>query len=170
MTAEAARSLFKLMAYKDEYEVARLHTATAFPETLNEEFEKGYRLVYYMAPPLLSFGKDSRGRPAKRRFGPWLTPALRGLARLRRIRGTWLDPFGYMQERREEVALIAWYEDVLVRLGPRIDGETAKIARRILAAPMAFRGYGPVKAKAIAQAKPEAERMLAGLSESTHAR
>jgi len=164
MTATAAKSLFKLMAVKDEYEVARLHTRAGFAEGLEAEFEPGFRVVYHMAPPILSWRKDARGRPVKRRLGPWLTPVLRGLARLRHLRGTAFDPFGYTAERRAERALIGWFEDVLDRIAPHVGPETAEAARAVLAAPMAMRGYGPVKDAAVARHRPEAERLLAQIT------
>ncbi len=160
MTGLAAKSLFKLMAVKDEYEVARLHTEMGFAGTLADEFEEGFKVHYHMAPPLLSLGKDSRGRPAKRRFGSWMTPVLKTLARMRRLRGTALDPFGYIKERREEVALIGWYQDVLARLAARISNLNPDNARCILAAPMEMRGYGPLKAEAVRKRKMEVERFL----------
>ncbi|MCB1397196.1 MAG: indolepyruvate ferredoxin oxidoreductase family protein, partial [Rhodobacteraceae bacterium] len=163
LTEIAAKALFRLMAYKDEYEVARLHTQTGFEDTLQAEFEDGFRVQYHMAPPLLPGRKDARGRPVKRAFGPWLRPVLAGLARMRGLRGSALDPFGYARERREEVALIGWYEAILNRLPTRIPAETADTARQILSAPLEFRGYGPVKAEAVAKGKPLADRLLAGL-------
>jgi indolepyruvate ferredoxin oxidoreductase len=116
-----------------------------------------------MAPPVLSRGTDARGRPRKRRFGPWLTPVLSRLAGMKRLRGTALDPFGYSAERREERALIDWFVAVLADLPPLVSGASAKDAEGILAAPLEFRGYGPVKQKAVALHKPRADAMLAGL-------
>src|SRR5439155_21076548 len=80
LTIAVARSLFKLMAYKDEYEVARLHMETGFEEQLRQEFEGDFAIKYHLAPPMLSFGKDARGRPLKRQFGSWIQPAFRLLA------------------------------------------------------------------------------------------
>ncbi len=164
LTLIAAKALFRLMAYKDEYEVARLHTRTGFDKTLAAEFEPGFRVNYHMAPPLLSWRKDARGRPRKRVFGAWLSPVMRGLASMRRVRGTWLDPFGHGHDRREERELIDWYEGILSRLGPLVQSESAGQARAILSAALEFRGYGPVKSAAIAKGRPEADRMLAELA------
>ena len=138
------------MAYKDEYEVARLHASPEFAAKLADAFEGAPRLRYHLAPPFLPAGTDARGRPLKRTFGPWLTPLLRGLAPLRRLRGTWADPFGYAAERREERALIVWYETLLERAAAA--GGAAPWPE-ILAAPMEIRGYGPVKAAAIARVR-----------------
>ena len=150
LTATAAQSLFKLMAYKDEYEVARLHARPEFAARLAEAFEGDFRVRYHLAPPFLPAGKDARGRPLKRSFGPWMTPLFRRLAGLRRLRGTWADPFGHTAERREERALIAWYEALLDRCAA---AGGAGPWPEILAAPMDIRGYGPVKDAAIARVK-----------------
>ncbi|WP_415404290.1 indolepyruvate ferredoxin oxidoreductase family protein [Tateyamaria sp. SN3-11] len=158
MRVMAARALYKLMAYKDEYEVARLHTQTGFVEGLSNQFEGDFKVHYHMAPPLLSRAHDARGRPRKRRFGPWMQGAMRLLAKGKRLRGTWADPFGYMAERREERALIYWYIDGLARLAGGIADEDA--ARTFLAAPLEFRGYGPVKSEAVARLKPLADAAL----------
>ncbi len=145
-----ARSYFKLLSYKDEYEVARLHTQAGFEERVAAVFEGDYRIHYHMAPPLLAAAKDARGRPRKKRFGPWLKPVLAVLARGRRLRGTPFDPFGYTRERRDERALIAEFEGVLDRLEAGLD--EARVARAIEIArlPLAVRGFGPVKEEAMA--------------------
>ena len=162
LTWLAAQSLFRLMAYKDEYEVARLLTAPEFTDRLATDWEGG-RIVYNLAPPFLPARRDARGRPVKRRFGNWLTPALKALARGKALRGTALDPFGWMAERREERALIGWYESLLDRLPAQISEARLAEARQVLGAPMQMRGYGPVKAAAIAGHREAAETALSGL-------
>ena len=162
MRAIAARALYKLMAYKDEYEVARLHPQTGFVEGLAAQFGGDFKVQYHMAPPLLSWRVDARGRPRKRRFGPWMQTVLRLLAQGKRLRGTWADPFGYARERREERALIDWYVTGLAQLAGGIADEDA--AHSFLAAPLEFRGYGPVKAEAVARVKPLADAALARAS------
>ena len=92
-------SLYKLMAYKDEYEVARLHTSSDFLARLQERFEGDFTVSYYLAPPLLA-RRDAQGRPVKQRYGAWVQTAFRLLARLRFLRGTVFDPFGWTRERR----------------------------------------------------------------------
>ncbi|GAH67813.1 unnamed protein product, partial [marine sediment metagenome] len=109
LTESVARSLFKLMAYKDEYEVARLHMQGGFLDELKREFEDGFSVQYHLAPPFLPSGQDARGRPRKRAFGQWIQTPLAALARLKVLRGTRFDPFGYTAERRAERELIAWY-------------------------------------------------------------
>ena len=120
LTAAVAKSLFKLMAYKDEYEVARLHMETGFLDKLREEFEGDFTVNYHLAPPLVPSAKDARGRPLKRRFGSWIQPAFRILARLRFLRGTAFDVFGYTRERRTERELIGWYRSLVEGLLPRL--------------------------------------------------
>ncbi len=164
LRALAARSLYKLMAYKDEYEVARLHTETGFLDRLGDRFDGDLRVSYHMAPPILNWRKDARGRPAKRRFGPWMQGAMRWLAKGRRLRGTPLDPFGWTQERREMRYLIAWFEDGLRQIAASHTPDRSAETRAFLAAPLDMRGYGPVWQQAVAKEKPKAEAALAALS------
>jgi indolepyruvate ferredoxin oxidoreductase len=158
-----ARSLFKLMTYKDEYEVARLHTQTGFEKRLHDEFEDGFRIVHHLAPPMLNAGTDARGRPLKRAFGPWIRAAFGLLARMKRLRGTAFDPFGYTAERRMERDLIAWYEGVVETCLKKLTPENAEAIAAICAAPMQIRGYGPVKEEAAARVRAEMEAAIAKL-------
>ena len=156
----AARSLFKVMAYKDEYEVARLQTDPTWVETLSQRFDGPFRTHFHMAPPMVSWRKDARGRPIKRSFGPWLRPVLKALARMRYLRGTAFDPFGYTAERKEERDLIAWFEglmDVAVAMAKVHETENAL---DLLEVPLAIRGYGPVKSAAIASERKRAQDMI----------
>ena len=137
------------MAIKDEYEVARLHMQPEFKAMLNDEFEPGFTINYHLAPPLISWRQDGRGRPVKRRFGPWLTPILSALAKLRRIRGSVLDPFRMLKDRQDEQALIIWYQKILQDLPPIATQADADTLANILSAPLEMRGFGPVKDQAI---------------------
>src|SRR5690606_24413071 len=110
-----ARYFFKLMAYKDEYEVARLYTDGAFEQRVAAQFEGDYKLVFNLAPPLFA-KRNEKGELVKREYGPWMLQAFRVLARLRRLRGTPLDPFGRPAERRTERQLIADYESLVERI------------------------------------------------------
>ncbi|WP_419908495.1 indolepyruvate ferredoxin oxidoreductase family protein [Hoeflea sp.] len=159
-----ARSLFKLMAYKDEYEVARLQSDPAFLEKLKEQFEGDFTIKYYMAPPFLPLGRDARGRPRKRQFGNWMLPVFRVLSRMKRLRGTPLDPFGYGHDRRLERDLIRWFEALVVDHLDKITNEHAGDWRRLFEVPMQIRGYGPVKEEAVARARSQADDDLAKLT------
>ena len=142
---DAARSLFKLMAYKDEFEVARLHADPAFADQIKSQFEGDYKLHYHLAPPLLSRRTDARGRPAKRSFGPWIGTAFHMLARLKTLRGTALNPFGYHEEARMHRDLLRWYEAALDTVAAHHTPQTAETCARIIAAPGGIRRYGPVR-------------------------
>ena len=160
LTEAAARGLFKLMSYKDEYEVARLHSQTGFAETLAQQFEGDFAVRYHLAPPFLSSSLDARGRPSKREFGPWIRHGFRALAAMKRLRGTRLDPFGRTAERRMERALIAEYRDILRRLAAGLTTQNLSEAARIATLVMDIRGFGPVKEEAAAKTRGEMARAL----------
>ncbi|MGO9358453.1 MAG: indolepyruvate ferredoxin oxidoreductase family protein [Xanthobacteraceae bacterium] len=163
LTAAVARALFKLMAYKDEYEVARLHVESDFIARLKRDFAGDFTIAYHLAPPLLPTGRDARGRPRKIRLGAWMQLPFRMLARLRGLRGTPLDPFGYSDERRRERGLIAWYEgliEIMMRALPR---HGVAPLMPIATAAMEIRGYGPVKLKAMAEVRARVDALVDGL-------
>jgi len=159
LTEAVAHSLFKLMAYKDEYEVARLHMETGFLEELDREFEGDFRVRYHLAPPFLNSRKDARGRPRKRSFGPWIQTPFKVLARLKALRGTPFDVFGYTAERRTERALIAWYENLVEDMLRALKGQRLPDLVALARVPMEIRGFGPVKEAAIQRAMAEVERI-----------
>ncbi|WP_411958045.1 indolepyruvate ferredoxin oxidoreductase family protein [Paracoccus homiensis] len=152
-----ARGYYKLLAYKDEYEVARLHLATA--EQVARTWEGDTRLSFHLAPPMLP-GKDSEGRPKKRQFGPWMLKAFRVLAAMKGLRGTPLDPFGYSAERRHERAMIREFEADMKQILPKVTPQTLPIAIELAELPLTVRGYGPVKAKAATEAALRREELL----------
>ncbi len=161
LTDAVARSLFKLMAYKDEYEVARLFTGAIFRQELEEQFEGDYRLEFHLAPPFLSKPDPDTGEVGKRRFGPWMMTAFRQLARLRRLRGTPLDVFGYQDERRLDRNLVADYRDTVAALIAGLTPENRDLAVRIAALPQKMRGFGHVKARNVREAKAEEDALMA---------
>ncbi|MFZ2103472.1 MAG: DUF6537 domain-containing protein, partial [Oricola sp.] len=163
LTKAVAGSLFKLMSYKDEYEVARLHMETGFLERLKEEFEGDYTVHYHMAPPLLHTGHDRRGRPLKAEFGQWMQAPMRVLAKLKFLRGTAFDPFGRSAERRMERELIGWYVELIKRIIAELPVTGPDALLPIAEAAMDIRGYGPVKDKAVAEVKDRVARLLADL-------
>lgn len=159
-TEAVARSLFKLMAYKDEYEVARLHTGAAFRQQIESMFEGKVRLVHHLAPPLFA-KKNADGDLVKGAYGPWMRKAFSVLARLKGLRGTALDPFGYSAERKDERALIAEYQRSVEALLPALSKENADLALEIARLPQDIRGYGHVKARNLAATRPQWERLMA---------
>ncbi|MEQ6248287.1 indolepyruvate ferredoxin oxidoreductase family protein [Sulfitobacter sp. HNIBRBA3233] len=148
----------KVLAYKDEYEVARLLLSSR--ERAQAEFEGDFKMTFNLAPPLLSrTGPD--GRPAKREFGPWLERPLRIMARLKGLRGTPLDPFGYTAERRMERALITQYERDMAEVLPKLTENTREAIVALAELPLQIRGFGPVKQANEAKAAKRREELLA---------
>ncbi len=145
-----ARYAYKVMAYKDEYEVARLYTDGRFMRRLREQFEGDYKLHFHMAPPLLPADMKN-GRPAKREFGPWMMTMLRLLARMKGLRGSWLDPFARSEERRREARLAGEYAALIEELCQGLTAENHDLAVKIASLPERIRGFGPVKARAMAE-------------------
>jgi indolepyruvate ferredoxin oxidoreductase len=161
LTEAVARAHFKLMAYKDEYEVARLFTDTGFVENVSRMFEGDWKLTFHMAPPTLGEAAEDGAEPKKKTFGPWMLPVLRLLAKGKRLRGTWMDPFGRTEERRQERQLIADYEAIMGEVLHSLTRDTLALALEIAALPMEMRGYGPVKARNVAAAKAKEAKLLA---------
>ncbi len=151
--AEAvARYLFKLMAYKDEYEVARLHTDAAFTRRVEGMFEGDYRIVHHLAPPSLA-GKSDHGEPVKKSYGPWMRRAMGLLAQCKGLRGTALDPFGRTEERRTERALIQEYRACVDELLAGLSPERLALAVQVASIPEDIRGYGHVKQRHLQAAR-----------------
>ncbi|MFM7785141.1 MAG: DUF6537 domain-containing protein, partial [Gammaproteobacteria bacterium] len=163
LTRTVARALFKLMSYKDEYEVARLYTDGRFLQSLGQQFEGDYRLKFHLAPPLFSERDPVTGHLRKREYGSWMLRAFGLLARLRRLRGTRLDPFGWTEERRSERQQIADYEALLARLLPRLDARTLPLLVEIAGLPLSVRGFGHVKERNLHRALARQEELLARL-------
>ena len=152
LSQAVARGLFKLMSYKDEYEVARLHTDTGFEDTIKAMFEGDFKINYHLAPPLLS-PKNAEGEMQKRKFGPWISSGFKVLAKLKGLRGTSLDVFGYTAERQTERALIDEYrasiEVVLASLSEHNHAAALVLAR----IPEQIKGFGHVKERHLAAAR-----------------
>jgi indolepyruvate ferredoxin oxidoreductase len=159
--AEAvARNYFKLLAYKDEFEVARLFVAPEFQESLAASFEGDYRLNFHMTLPW-SRGAKPGDEPKKIRFGPWLLPAMKALAGLKFLRGTPFDPFGFSAERRQERQLIADYEATMDMLLGTPDHSRMDTAIGLASVPEIIRGYGPVKDRSVGEARAKHAALLA---------
>jgi len=160
LTSMVARYLFKLMAYKDEYEVARLHTDTGFQERIAAQFEGDYRVKLHLAPPLWAKADPVTGEPRKHAFGPWMLGAMRVLARLKGLRGTPFDVFGLSAERRTERALIEDYRRVVEELLVGLDAARVELAAEIAAIPEFIRGYGHVKDRHLRDARAREADLL----------
>ncbi|HVY03200.1 MAG TPA: DUF6537 domain-containing protein, partial [Caulobacterales bacterium] len=152
---------YKLFAYKDEYEVARLYTDGTWERSLRAAFSGKLTIRFHFAPPLLSRAPDGE-RPRKRQFGFWMFYALKLLARLKGLRGTRLDPFGNAAERKLERALRDEYEMEMIKLAEELTRENYERAVALAALPDMIRGFGPVKAQSVAAARAERARLLAG--------
>jgi indolepyruvate ferredoxin oxidoreductase len=161
LTEAVARYYFKLLAYKDEYEVARLHADPSFQRRIEAMFEGDYKLRFHLAPPLLAKPDPATGQPRKSAYGPWMMTAFRALAKLKRLRGTPLDLFGYTEERRAERRLIAEYERTAAELLAALSPSNRALAVAIAALPEAIRGYGHIKNKAVAETKKKEAELLA---------
>ncbi|NJO54886.1 MAG: hypothetical protein HC829_08670 [Bacteroidales bacterium] len=161
LTEAVVRYAFKLMAYKDEYEVARLFADGRFAAQVAEQFEGSVRFDFHLAPPVLARHDPITGEPRKMTFGPWLMIVFKLLAKMKGLRGTPFDPFGWTTERRIERQLVEDYfalmDEVIARLAP----ETHTLAVGLAVIPDKIRGYGPVKARHLASAKAEEAALLA---------
>ncbi len=147
------------MAYKDEYEVARLYTSGDFQRQLQQQFEGDFKLHFHLAPPLLA-KKNAKGELQKREYGPWVFTAFRLLSRLRSLRGTPLDVFGYTSERKHERALIGAYEATVSGLLDKLDAGNVVLAAEIASIPEHIRGYGHVKDAHLAKARAREAELL----------
>jgi indolepyruvate ferredoxin oxidoreductase len=154
----------KLLAYKDEYEVARLYTDGRFEKQLREQFDGDFKISFNLAPPLLGGAKDALGRPKKRAFGAWMMPVFRMLAGLRGVRGTAFDIFGHSADRKLERELIAAYENDVASVLGALSPVTLETAVELLSLPDRIRGYGPVKEKAAVDAKARHAQLVADLA------
>jgi indolepyruvate ferredoxin oxidoreductase len=161
LTDAVARTLFKLMAYKDEYEVARLYTDPAFRALVkNEVAGERLRLRVHLSPPLLARRDPVSGRPRKMTFGAWIFPAFHVLAKLKVLRGTAFDPFGWTQERRTERQLIADYETLLKEVLARLSPENHHLAVGLVTAADKIRGFGFIKLRSLKTAKADEAALL----------
>ena len=162
LSEAVTRYLFKLMAYKDEYEVARLHSDKAFLARLRAQFDGDFKLHYHLAPPLLA-KKNAKGEMQKSRFGPWVSPLFGFLARLKVLRGTPLDVFGNTPERRTERALIGEYRASIEEALAVLSADTHATAVELARVPERIRGFGHVKERNLAEARASWQTLAARL-------
>ena len=155
LTETAARALFKLMAYKDEYEVARLYTDGRFKKRLRQAFEDGGKISFHLAPPLMAERDPISGHLKKRTYGPWMLSAFKLMARLKGLRGTAFDPFGRTEERKMERHLITEYEAQLSDICANLTASNVTPATALAAYPLTIRGFGHVKEANVAKVKSQ---------------
>jgi indolepyruvate ferredoxin oxidoreductase len=153
LTTAVAQAYFKLLAYKDEYEVARLYTNGDFEKSLAAQFEGNFHLSFHLAPPILAKHDPNTGKPLKREFGGWMLSLFRILARFKGLRGGLLDIFGYSAERKMERALIAEYEEDIEQILEQVSPQNLEIAIEIAELPLKIRGFGHVKQASIDDAR-----------------
>lgn len=159
LTEVAATALYRLMAYKDEYEVARLHLDPEFKRSLQEKFEGNGSIRYHLAPPLIARRDRQTGRLIKKSYGAWVGVLFRFLAAIKAVRGTPFDIFGYTDERRMERALIQQYETLLLEIGASLNRENYELAIRRAGAVLSIRGYGHVKEQAVEKVNAELQQL-----------
>jgi indolepyruvate ferredoxin oxidoreductase len=159
LTEAVARYLFKLMAYKDEYEVARLHTDPAFTAKIAAIFEGDYKLVHHLAPPIIAKRND-QGQLVKQAFGPWMRKAFGVLAGLKGLRGGLLDIFGRSVERQTERALISEYRACIEELLQTLNADNRALAAEIARIPEEIRGYGHVKERHLKAARSKWQALM----------
>ncbi|MBW8908681.1 MAG: indolepyruvate ferredoxin oxidoreductase family protein, partial [Mesorhizobium sp.] len=159
VTEAAARNLFKLMAIKDEYEVARLYTDGTFATDLAKQFQSYDKLEFHLAPPILG-RRGNDGKPRKSSFGPWMMKGFRLLATLKGLRGSAFDLFGYSEERRGERKLLAQYEADLDLIAAALAPGRIEAATALASVPALIRGYGHVRQASAGKAAGERSRLL----------
>ncbi len=161
LTETVARNLYKLMAYKDEYEVARLLTQETFNARVQEMFTGPVRLKFNLQPPFMRWFGLNR----KVAMGSWIRPVLSVLAKGKALRGSPLDPFGYLKVRREERELITWYESLLDSVLPKVSATNMGTIKALCALPDGIRGYEHVKSQNVEQTKKKTEELLTDLEQ-----
>jgi indolepyruvate ferredoxin oxidoreductase len=169
LTEAVAKYLYKLMAYKDEYEVARLHTDTTFLDKIAAQFEGDYTLNYHLAPPLIA-KKNDKGQLVKQKFGPSMLTGFKLLAKLKGLRGTALDIFGYSAERKMERALIGEYKASMEEVLGLLNADNAAVAVEIARIPELIKGYGHVKERNVQAARVKWASLTSQLREPVSSR
>jgi indolepyruvate ferredoxin oxidoreductase len=159
LTEAVARNLFKLMAYKDEYEVARLHTRPEFLKAIKSQFEGDFTLNFHLAPPLIAATND-KGELQKQKFGAWMVLGFSLLKHIKGLRGSALDIFGYTQERRTERALISEYRATVAALLGKLSAENHAQALELARLPEGIKGFGHVKARNLAAVRSKWDALL----------
>ena len=163
LTRAVAQQLYRFMASKDEYEVARLFAETDFMKEVNDTFEGDFKVHFHLAPPIMNRGTDAQGRPKKRQFGPWMFRVFRLLAKLRGLRGTALDPFRFSADRKLERALLQDYQQLAARMTRELDASNYDTFLQLAELPADVRGYGPVREQAAAAIRDKQSQLVKAL-------
>lgn len=163
LTRAVAQQLYRFMAYKDEYEVARLFAETDFMKEVENTFEGDFKVHFHLAPPLLNGETDAQGRPKKRRFGPWMFRAFRLLAKLRGLRGTLADPFRYSADRKLDRAMLRDYQSLVSRIGAELNTSNFETFLQLAELPADVRGFGPVREQAAENIKEKRSQLTRAL-------
>jgi len=163
LTRTVAEQLYRFMAYKDEYEVARLFAETDFMKEVEKTFEGDFKVHFHLAPPILNRGTDARGRPQKRQFGPWMFRAFKLLAKLRGLRGTALDPFRHSADRKLDRALLADYRQLAERISRELSSDNHETFLQLAELPADVRGFGPVREQAVEAVRERQQQLLKAL-------
>ena len=161
LSMAVAKNYAKLMAYKDEYEVARLYTDGRFVEQLKTQFEGDFSLKFNLAPPMFA-KKDAKGHMVKAQYGSWMFGAFKLLAKMKGLRGGAFDVFGKTAERKMERALIVEYREMVEALVARLDASNYLEAIELASLPEQIRGFGHVKEKAVAEFRARKAELLSG--------
>jgi indolepyruvate ferredoxin oxidoreductase len=159
LTRAVAQQLYRFMAFKDEYEVARLFAETDFMKEVNNTFEGDFKVHFHLAPPIMNRGTDAQGRPKKRQFGPWMFQAFKLLAKFRILRGTAIDPFSYSADRKKDRAQLKDYQQLVVRIVSELGASNYDTFLQLAELAGEVRGYGPVREQA-AEAVQEKQTQL----------
>jgi len=163
LTLAVARQLYRFMAFKDEYEVARLFAETDFMKEVNNTFEGDFKVHFHLAPPIMNRGLDARGRPRKRQFGPWMFRAFRLLAKFRMLRGTPIDPFSYSADRKMDRALLKNYEQLVERIVRELNASNYDTFLQLAELASEVRGYGPVREQAAEAVQDKSLQLIKAL-------
>jgi indolepyruvate ferredoxin oxidoreductase len=159
LTRAVAEQLYRLMAIKDEYEVARLHSQPEFWAKLDQQFDGEWQVQFHLAPPILG-KRNAKGEPVKTTFGSWMRPAFKALAWLKLLRGTPLDVFGHTQERRDERALLWEYKSTVGELIATLSADNHALALEIAKLPERIRGFGHVKMRNLQAIRPRWDELM----------
>jgi indolepyruvate ferredoxin oxidoreductase len=164
LTRAVAQQLYRFMAFKDEYEVARLFAETDFMKEVNNTFEGDFKVHFHLAPPIMNRGTDAQGRPRKRQFGPWMFRVFKLLAKFRVLRGTPVDPFSYSSDRKMDRAQLKDYQQLVERIVSELDASNYDTFLQLAELGSEIRGYGPVREQAAEAVQEKHSQLIKALN------